>query len=126
MAFATWSALLNNFVIEVAGFDGGRYRMAAFRAREIPGFLAIGVSSLLLVIREQKLALLSLIMLGVATALTAQFPPWGIVDCDADLFHRSRHDRQSILAIAMDRQSARQTIGWLMSMGSWPRSWPMV
>jgi hypothetical protein len=42
LAFATWSALLNNFVIEVAGFDGSDIGWL-HTVREIPGFLAIGV-----------------------------------------------------------------------------------
>ena len=42
IAFATWSALLNNFVIEMAGFDGADIGWL-HTVREIPGFLAIGV-----------------------------------------------------------------------------------
>ena len=40
IAFATWSALLNNFVIEVAGFTGVEIGWL-HTVREIPGFLAI-------------------------------------------------------------------------------------
>ena len=40
IAFATWSALLNNFVIEVAQFDGSDIGWL-HTVREIPGFLAI-------------------------------------------------------------------------------------
>jgi hypothetical protein len=36
IAFATWSALLNNFVIEVAGFDGADIGWL-HTVREIPG-----------------------------------------------------------------------------------------
>ena len=42
IAFATWSALLNNFVIEAAGFTGVEIGWL-HTVREIPGFLAIGV-----------------------------------------------------------------------------------
>ena len=76
VAFATWSALLNNFVIEVAAFDGsdiGRLHTG----REIPGFFAIGVIALIMFIREQVLGLVALIMLGAATAVTAEFPQMG-------------------------------------------------
>ena len=37
IAFSTWSALLNNFVIEVAGFDGSDIGWL-HTVREIPGF----------------------------------------------------------------------------------------
>ncbi|SDZ82048.1 Major Facilitator Superfamily protein [Desulfuromusa kysingii] len=42
--------------------------------REIPGFLAFGVVFLLLVVREQRLATISLLLLGMGTALTGFFP----------------------------------------------------
>ena len=73
IAFSTWSVLLNNFVIDVADFTGVEIGWL-HTVREIPGFLAIGVLAILLFVREQSLALVSLILLGVATAITAQFP----------------------------------------------------
>ena len=76
LAFATWSALLNNFVIEAAGFDGSDIGWLQ-TVREIPGFAAIGVIAVILFVREQVLAVISLLMLGVATALTAHFPSFG-------------------------------------------------
>ena len=47
VAFATWSALLNNFVIEVASFDGSDIGWL-HTVREIPGFFAIGVIAILM------------------------------------------------------------------------------
>ena len=67
LAFATWSALLNNFVIEAAGFTGVEIGWL-HTVREIPGLLAVGVLLFLLVIREQVMAGLMLILLGSATA----------------------------------------------------------
>ena len=76
IAFNTWNALLNNFVIEVAGFTGVEIGWL-HTVREIPGFLAIGVIALMMFIREQVLGLVALLMLGIATALTAYFPSFG-------------------------------------------------
>ena len=76
MAFSTWSALLNNFVIEVANFDGSDIGLL-HTIREIPGFMAFAVVFLLLVIREQVLGALSLALLGLSTAVTAWFPTIG-------------------------------------------------
>ncbi|MCK5621891.1 MAG: MFS transporter, partial [Alphaproteobacteria bacterium] len=42
--------------------------------REVPGFLAFAVVFLLLILREQKIAYLSLILLGLGTAATGYFP----------------------------------------------------
>ncbi|RMD95066.1 MAG: MFS transporter, partial [Alphaproteobacteria bacterium] len=76
VSFATWSALLNNFVIEAAGFTGVEIGWL-HSVREIPGFLAVGVIAVLFILGEQLLALLSLALLGIATAMTAWFPSFG-------------------------------------------------
>ena len=57
LAFATWSALLNNFVIERAGFTGVEIGWL-HTVREIPGFLAVGVIALIIFMREQVLSLI--------------------------------------------------------------------
>ena len=73
MSFATWQALLNNFAIERAAFSGAD--MGVLQSlREVPGFLAFAVVFLLIVLREQTLALVALLLLGVGTALTGWFP----------------------------------------------------
>ena len=73
LSFATWSTLLNNFSIEKAGFTGAEIGILQ-SLREIPGFLAFGVVYLLLFIREQRLAYVSLIILGLGTLITGWFP----------------------------------------------------
>ena len=73
IGFSTWLALLNNFTVEVASFTGVEIGWLQ-TVREIPGFLAVGVILVLLVMREQTLALLSLVALGGAIAVTAVFP----------------------------------------------------
>ena len=75
ISFSTWSALLNNFVIEIAKFDGVKIGWL-HGIREIPGFLAVGVIILILFLKEINLAILSLLALGCATALTAYFPSY--------------------------------------------------
>ena len=76
IAFSVWSALLNNFVIEAANFTGVEIGWL-HTVREIPGFFAIGVIFLIIFVREQVLGLLSLVLLGVASGLTAYFPTFG-------------------------------------------------
>ncbi|WP_439154978.1 MFS transporter [Yoonia sp.] len=121
VAFATWSALLNNFVIEVAGFDGGDIGWL-HTVREIPGFFAIGVIALIMFIREQVLGLVALIMLGVATALTAQFPSMGgiltITMLSSIGFHYYETVNQSLQLQWIEKTRAPQTLGWLLSAGS--------
>ncbi|MEJ2019695.1 MAG: MFS transporter, partial [Maritimibacter sp.] len=73
LAFSTWSALLNNFVIEAGGFTGVEIGWL-HTLREIPGFLAIGVIVLIMFLREQLLAVIALALLAASTAVTAWFP----------------------------------------------------
>lgn len=73
LSFATWQALLNNFAIERAAFSGAEIGILQ-SLREVPGFLAFTVVFLLFLLREQRIALISLILLGVGTALTGFFP----------------------------------------------------
>jgi hypothetical protein len=90
--------------------------------REIPGFLAIGVILLILFIREQVLALVSLVLLGVATALTAQFPSLGgllfVTLLSSIGFHYYETVNQSLQLQWIDKKKAPQTLGWLLSVGS--------
>ena len=60
LAFRSWQALLNNFAIERAGFTGVEIGILQ-SLREIPGFLAFTVVFVLLLVREQTLAVLSLV-----------------------------------------------------------------
>ncbi|NKF49590.1 MFS transporter [Shewanella sp. WXL01] len=73
MVFAVWQALLNNFVIERAAFTGAEIGMLQ-SLREVPGFLAFTAVFVLLFIKEQAFALLSLAILCVGVAITGFFP----------------------------------------------------
>ena len=121
IAFSTWSALLNNWVIEAADFTGVEIGWL-HTVREIPGFLAIGVIALLMVIREQALGLIALALLGVATAITAWFPSlYGILTItmlSSIGFHYFETVNQSLQLQWIARDRAPQTLGWLMAIGS--------
>ncbi|WP_341211612.1 MFS transporter [uncultured Limimaricola sp.] len=121
VAFATWSALLNNFVIEAAGFDGSDIGWL-HTVREVPGFLAIGVIAILIFVREQTLALVALGLLGVATALTAQFPSMGgiltITMLSSIGFHYFETVNQSLQLQWLPKDRAPQMLGWIVSAGA--------
>ena len=121
LSFATWSALLNNFVKDAAGFTGVEIGWL-HTVREIPGFLAIGVIVLLWLFREQTLALLALALLGAATAVTALFPSLGgilvITLLSSIGFHYFETVNQSLQLQWIDRAKAPQTIGWIVAIGS--------
>ena len=121
VAFSIWSALLNNFVVEVANFQGDDIGLL-HTVREIPGFLAIGVILILMVVREQVLGLSALLLLGVSTAVTAWFPTLGgilmITTFSSIGFHYFETVNQSLQLQWIDKAKAPQTLGWLMSAGS--------
>lgn len=121
IAFSTWLALLNNFVIEVADFDGGDIGLL-HTVREIPGFLSFGVIFLILIMREQVLGLLSLVLLGAASAVTAWYPTLGgimmITLLSSIGFHYYETVNQSLQLQWIDKKRAPQTLAWLMSAAS--------
>ncbi|WP_045856614.1 MFS transporter [Teredinibacter purpureus] len=71
--FATWQVLLNNFVIERANFTGVEIGVLQ-SLREVPGFLAFTAVFVLLIIREQFFALISVAIMALGVALTGFFP----------------------------------------------------
>lgn len=73
LAFSTWAALINNFSNEAAGFTGKEIGILQ-SLREIPGFLAFTAVWLLVFIREQRFALLSLFLLAAGVLMTGYFP----------------------------------------------------
>ncbi|WP_424964695.1 MFS transporter [Dinoroseobacter sp. S375] len=121
IAFATWSALLNNFVIEMAGFDGVNIGWL-HTVREIPGFLAVGVIALIMIIREQVLGLASLCLLGIGTALTGFFPSYyGILALtllSSIGFHYYETVNQSLQLQWIAKDRAPETLGWIVAAGS--------
>ena len=73
LSFSVWQVLLNNFVIEQAAFTGREIGILQ-SLREVPGFLAFTAVLVLLIIREQNFALLSVAVMGVGVALTGFLP----------------------------------------------------
>ncbi|TMV83534.1 MFS transporter [Thioclava sp. BHET1] len=121
IAFATWNALLNNFVIEAAHFDGVQIGWLQ-SVREVPGLLAIGVIPILWVIGEQLLALISLVVLGGAVAVTAIYPSFtGLLMTtliSSFGFHYLGAVNQSLQLQWIDKKEAPRVLGRLVTIGS--------
>ncbi len=73
LVFSVWMVLLNNFVIEKANFTGVEIGILQ-SLREVPGFLAFTAIYVLLFIKEQRFALLSLAITSIGVLLTGYFP----------------------------------------------------
>jgi hypothetical protein len=121
IAFNTWSALLNNFVIEAADFDGADIGLL-HTVREIPGFLAVGVIAIIIFVREQVLGLVSLILLGAATAVTAWFPSMAgiltITMLSSIGFHYYETVNQSLQLQWLTKAEAPRVLGLMLAAGS--------
>ena len=121
LSFATWSALLNNFVIEVASFTGKEIGWL-HTVREIPGFLAIGVLLILLVLREQVLALIALALLAAATAVTGWFTSFSgllvMTMLSSIGFHYFETVNQSLQLQWIDKERAPIVLGRIVAVGA--------
>jgi len=71
--FQGWRTLLNNFAVEIGGLDGLDIGIVQ-SVREIPGFLALLAIYVIMIIREHKLAALSVAVLGLGVGLTGLMP----------------------------------------------------
>ncbi|HAS6040740.1 TPA: MFS transporter [Vibrio vulnificus] len=121
IAFSTWMALLNNFVIEKAQFDGADIGLLQ-SVREIPGFLAFTVVFVLLFVREQRFMLISLAMLTLGTALTGFFPSlFGLLATTLLMstgFHYFETLKQSLSLQWLSKEEAPEMLGKLVSIGA--------
>ena len=73
LGFQSWRTLLNNFMVESAALNGSQNGIVQ-SVREVPGFLSLLVVYVLLVMREHRLAALSVLVMGLGVSLTGLFP----------------------------------------------------
>jgi len=121
LAFSVWQVLLNNFVIEQAAFSGREIGILQ-SLREVPGFLAFTAVLVLLVIREQNFALLSVGMLGAGVAMTGFLPTEYGMYCTTVLmsigFHYFYTLQQSLTLQWTSTEEAPLVLGRLSSVSS--------
>lgn len=121
LSFATWSNLINNFAIERAAFTGAEIGVLQ-SLREVPGFLAFAVVAVLLLLREQSLALWSLLLLGIGTAATGHFPSViGLYLTTVVMslgFHYYETVQSSLALQWIDKRHAPETLGKIIAVGS--------
>ena len=73
MAFQGWRTLLNNFAVDVGGLSGLDMGIVQ-SVREVPGFLALLAIYVILIVREHRLAAISVIVLGIGVSLAGVLP----------------------------------------------------
>lgn len=121
LAFSVWNALLNNFAIEQAAFTGREIGILQ-SLREVPGFLAFTTVFVLLILREQTFALLSLALLGAGVALTGFLPTeYGLYFTTVLMsigFHYLYTVQQSLTLQWIEKERAPEVMGRLSATSS--------
>ncbi len=118
IGFASWQALINNFGKEAAGFGGFEIGLMQ-SVREVPGFLAFTAVFLFMIMREQMLAYISLIVLGLGIAMTGYYPSLnGILMTTFIMsvgFHYLETAQQSLTLQLVPKAEAPRMLGRLAS-----------
>jgi Major Facilitator Superfamily len=121
LSHQTWHTLLNNFAVSQVGFSGREIGILG-SVREIPGFLAFGAILLVLFMREQYLAYVSLLVLAAGTAMTGFFPStygFYITTLIMSLgFHYFETMNQSLSLQWLAKEDAAHGLGRIVAAGS--------
>ena len=121
ISFIGWSTLINNFTVEHAAFTGREIGILQ-SLREVPGFLAFLVVYLLLFINEQRLALLTLALLGLGTAMAGFFPTavglYATTVIASFGFHYYETCNQSLAMQWLDKKTAPAMFGRLYGIAA--------
>lgn len=116
-----WMTLFNNFAVEKANFDG--FNMGFTQSiRELPGFLALLAVYILIFIREDRLAVISVFTLGVGIFLTGFFPSFtGIIFTTLIMsfgFHYYETVNQSLTLQYFEKSTSPVVFGRLRSIAA--------
>ncbi len=121
IGFASWQALINNFSVEQVGFTGVEIGILQ-SLREVPGFLAFAVVFLLLIMREQTVAFVALLALGIGTAITGLLPTVLGLYCTTVLmsvgFHYAETIQQSLSLQLISRERLPEVLGKQLAIKS--------
>jgi len=118
LSFSTWSALITNFSIDTIGLDAVKIGFLQ-SWREVPGFLSFTVILVLLFVREQRLAQMALVLMGVGVAATGFLPSfWGLMVTIMVMsigFHYFESLHQSLALQWLSREKAPEILGRIIS-----------
>lgn len=116
-----WRTLYNNFAVEVVGLNGFQNGVVQ-STREIPGFLAFLVIYVLLIIKEHRLAALSVLIMALGVCLTGMLPSfYGLIFTTLLMsfgFHYFETLNQSLTLQHFDTRASPLVFGRLRALGS--------
>ena len=121
--------MINNFVVEQSAFTGREIGILQ-SLREVPGFLSFLVVYLLLVFNEQRLALVTLALLGIGTAMTGYLPSVMGLYFTTVLasigFHYYETCNQSLAMQWLDKKTAPQMLGKIYGFAAMAQVFTLV
>jgi predicted MFS family arabinose efflux permease len=116
-----WRTLFDNFSVHVVGLDGGHIGVLQ-SVREIPGFLALLVIFVMLLLKEHKISSLSIITLGIGVGITGLFPTYlGLIGTTLIMslgFHYYETTCQSLTLQYFDEKKSPLVFGRLRSISA--------
>ena len=116
-----WRTLFNNFAVEIVHLEGNHIGIIQ-SVREIPGFLALLVIYIILIVKEHRLSALSIAILGLGVGITGIFPSYtGLIATTMIMsfgFHYFETTNQSLTLQYFDKDSSPLVIGKLRSYGA--------
>ncbi|MCP4022268.1 MAG: MFS transporter, partial [Desulfobacteraceae bacterium] len=109
-----WRILFDNFAVNVVSLQG-KHIGTLQSVREIPGFLALLVTFVIIVIKEHKLSALSIICLGAGVLLTGMLPSFtGLIFTTLVMsfgFHYYETTNQSLTLQYFDKKTSPLVFG---------------
>ena len=116
-----WRTLFNNFAVEIVHLDGNHIGIIQ-SVREVPGFLALLVIYIILIVKEHKLSALSVAILGIGVGITGFFPSYiGLIITTMIMsfgFHYFETTNQSLTLQYFDKDTSPLVMGKLRSYGA--------
>ncbi|MCP4580492.1 MAG: MFS transporter [candidate division Zixibacteria bacterium] len=121
LGLQAWRTLFDNFSVKVVGLDGGHIGVIQ-SVREIPGFLALLVIFIMLLIKEHRISSLSILTLGVGVGITGLFPSYfGLIGTTVVMslgFHYYETTFQSLTLQYFDKKTSPLVFGRLRSVAA--------
>jgi len=116
-----WRTLFDNFAVHIVNLNGSHIGILQ-SVREIPGFLALLVVYVLLIIREHRLSAISVLVLGAGVTLTGVFPTfYGLIFTTLIMsfgFHYFETTNQSLTLQYFDKRTSPVVFGRLRSIAA--------
>ncbi len=116
-----WRVVMNNFAVDTVGMTGANIGVLQ-SIREIPGLLSFTVMFLLMLMSEQRVAILSLCVLGIGVAITGYLPSiYGFYFTTVLMsigFHYLEAVNRSLSTQVLETESFGQSMGMIRESSS--------